>query len=123
LSTNGGEAIAASIAASDTIPVVMYGADALLRDPHPPLSRSRGNATGFAILGPELDIKRLEILREAVPTAARIGVLVQPSTPNIEGRMHDLATAARDQGFEPIFIQASGAGDYPVALQHFEQPG
>jgi len=35
---------------------VMYGADALLRDL--PLSRSRGNATGFAILGPELDIKR-----------------------------------------------------------------
>ena len=49
----GGEAIAASITASDTIPVVMYGADALLRDL--PLSRSRGNATGFAILGPELD--------------------------------------------------------------------
>jgi hypothetical protein len=80
----GGEAIAASIAASDTIPVVMYGADALLRDPDLPLSRSRGNATGFAILGPELDIKRLEILREAVPMAARIGVLVQPSTPKLK---------------------------------------
>jgi len=119
----GGEAIAASIAASDTIPVVMYGADALLRDPNLPLSRSRGNATGFAILGPELDIKRLEILREAVPTAARIGVLVQPSTPNIEGRMHDLATAARDQGFEPIFIQASGAGDYRAAFAAFRAAG
>jgi putative tryptophan/tyrosine transport system substrate-binding protein len=115
----GGEAIAASIAASDTIPVVMYGADALLRDQDLPLSRSRGNATGFAILGPELDIKRLEILREAVPMAARIGVLVQPSTPNIEGRMRDLAAAARDQRFEPIFIQAAGSGDYPAAFAAF----
>ena len=119
----GGEAIAASIAASDTIPVVMYSADALLRDPDLPLSRSRGNATGFAILGPELDIKRLEILREAVPMAARIGVLVQPSTPNNEGQMRDLAAAARDQRFEPIFIQAAGSGDHPAAFAAFRAAG
>jgi putative ABC transport system substrate-binding protein len=112
----GGEAITASIAASDAIPVIMFGADALLQDPNLPLSRSRGNATGFAILGPELDIKRLEILREAVPTAARIGVLVQPSTPNLDSRKRDLAKAATDQGFEPIFVEAAGSGEYPAAF-------
>src|SRR6476659_8628602 len=37
----GGEAITASIAASDAIPVIMFGADALLQDPNLPRSRSR----------------------------------------------------------------------------------
>ena len=79
----GGEAIAASITASDTIPVVMYGADALLRDL--PLSRSRGNATGFAILGPELDIKRSRCgrgLRVCSSTVAPPSVAATLSPPN-----------------------------------------
>jgi putative tryptophan/tyrosine transport system substrate-binding protein len=119
----GGEAIAASMAASDSIPVVMYGADALLRDMNLSLARPRGNATGFAILGPELDIKRLEILREAVPTVPRIGVLIQPSTPNLAVRKRDLAAAALSQGFEPIFIAAASSADYPAAFVAFRDSG
>src|SRR5215211_1264474 len=52
-----------------------------------------------------------------------IGVLLQPSTPNIEGRMRDLAAAARHQGFEPMFIQASGSGDYSAAFAAFRAAG
>jgi putative ABC transport system substrate-binding protein len=113
----GGEAIAASIGAAGAIPVVMYGADALLRDASLPLSRPQGNATGFAILGPELDLKRLEILHEAVPAARRIGVLTHPGTVGLEERKQDLARAAAGWGVELVFFAASGETGYVGAFE------
>jgi putative ABC transport system substrate-binding protein len=119
----GGEAIAASIAEAAAIPIVMYGADATVHDATLPLSKSQGNATGFVILGPELDIKRLEILREAVPKAARIGVLVQPSTVNIQDRKRDLAAAAARQSFDVVFLEAASAADYSVVFENARRAG
>jgi len=42
------------------------------------LARPGGNVTGFSSLGPELNTKRLEILKDAVPKLARVGLLRTP---------------------------------------------
>src|SRR5215471_4113591 len=58
------------------------------------LSRPGGNATGTAGLTSELDPKRLEFLHEMKPTAAVIGVLVNPNRPGLEAQSHELKAAA-----------------------------
>jgi putative ABC transport system substrate-binding protein len=50
------------------------------------LARPGGHVTGFSTLGPELNTKRLEILKDAVPKLARVGLLQSPGT----GVMSDL---------------------------------
>jgi putative ABC transport system substrate-binding protein len=58
------------------------------------LNRPGGNATGTAGLTSELDPKRLEFLREVKPTAAVIGVLVNPNRPGLESQLIELQAAA-----------------------------
>jgi len=58
------------------------------------LNRPGGNATGTAGLTSELDPKRLEFLHEAKPTAAVIGVLVNPNRPGLESQSKELQAAA-----------------------------
>src|SRR5690348_1834015 len=71
----------AAKSATNTIPIVMLS----LPDPVgegmiASLARPGGNVTGLSSLNPELSSKRLEILKEAVPKLARVGVLQQPGT-------------------------------------------
>jgi putative ABC transport system substrate-binding protein len=44
------------------------------------MARPGGNTTGISILASELDAKRLQLLHELVPQAARIGILADPTT-------------------------------------------
>jgi len=58
------------------------------------LSRPGGNATGTAGLTSELDPKRLQFLHEMKPTAAVIGVLVNPNRPGLDSQSQELKAAA-----------------------------
>jgi len=69
--------------ATKTIPIVMVDAG---RDPVEAglvesLARPGGNVTGLTLLTGELGGKRLELLKEAVPKIARVGVLYEPASP------------------------------------------
>jgi putative tryptophan/tyrosine transport system substrate-binding protein len=71
-----GPAIKIAMKASSTIPIVTAGAsdpvgDGLVSS----LARPRGNLTGLSLRFPELDRKRLELLREAFPKVTRIGLI------------------------------------------------
>ena len=79
----GGLAVRAARAATSTIPIIMIaGLDPVATGLVTSLSRPGGNITGFAIgASPEIVAKWLELLKEAVPTVARIAVLV-------DGRQH-----------------------------------
>ncbi len=76
----GTEGTAAAIAAKNAttrIPIVMIVAgDPVRAGLVASLAKPGGNITGFSIVDPELDAKRLGLLRELLPTAQRIGVLV-----------------------------------------------
>jgi ABC-type uncharacterized transport system substrate-binding protein len=80
-----GLTIRAAREATATIPIVMAA------DPDPvrsgfvaSLARPGGNITGLSTLAPDLEAKQLELLRGALPSLARVGVLANASSPNTE---------------------------------------
>jgi ABC-type uncharacterized transport system substrate-binding protein len=81
VATGGGSSIQAAMNATKTIPIVMagQGSDPVVAGFVQSLARPGGNVTGFTILSPDLSGKRLELLKQAVPKAARIAVLYNPS--------------------------------------------
>ncbi|MBI2230606.1 MAG: ABC transporter substrate-binding protein, partial [Deltaproteobacteria bacterium] len=74
-----GPSAAAAKKATTTIPIVMTNVgDPVGEGLVASLARPGGNVTGFAGLSPELNTKRLEILKDAVPKLARVGLLRPP---------------------------------------------
>jgi putative ABC transport system substrate-binding protein len=72
------------------------------------LARPGGNLTGINIFGGELTAKRLELLREMVPGAARIAVLVNPANATTtETTLRDVASAARVMGLQIQVLNAT----------------
>ena len=69
--------------ATKTVPIVFANhADPIGSGHVASLNRPGGNITGLSNLATELDAKALEVLKEAVPWATRIGVLWNPTTPS-----------------------------------------
>jgi putative ABC transport system substrate-binding protein len=76
----GEPAIRAAREATTTIPIIA-GTDDLVGEGHvASLARPGRNVTGVSILASELNAKRLELLKQAVPTASRVAVLWDPAT-------------------------------------------
>jgi putative ABC transport system substrate-binding protein len=74
--TSGGPTPAAAKRATSTIPIVMTGSvDPVATGVIASLARPGGNVTGLASLVPELNSKRLEILKDAIPRLSRVGLL------------------------------------------------
>src|SRR5262249_3697351 len=71
------------------------------------LSRPSGNATGVNIYLSHLGAKRLELLRELVPNAAVIGMLVNPNFPDAESQAKDVEEAARTLGQQVHVVNAN----------------
>ena len=77
----GGPSSALAVkAATKTIPVVFLGGPAVDTGIVPSIARPGGNLTGFDVLGVDLDTKRLELLKEALPRVARVAVLWNPGS-------------------------------------------
>ena len=100
-------AIAASQKATKTIPIVMV----LAQDPIASgfarsLAQPGGNITGLSVQGTELQGKIMQILREAIPAASRVGILWVPTEPGRELLAKEAETAARALGLEPRLVEA-----------------
>jgi putative tryptophan/tyrosine transport system substrate-binding protein len=84
----------AAKAATSAIPIVFTtAADPVEVGLVDSLSRPSGNATGVNIYLSHLGAKRLELLRELVPNAAIIGMLVNPNFPDAESQSKDVKEA------------------------------
>ena len=82
--TTGTPGTLAALQATKTIPIVMASsADPVRSRIVESLARPGGNVTGFTILGPELEGKRMELLKGALPKLSRVAVLWNPSNPGI----------------------------------------
>ena len=80
-----GVAMLAAKAATTTVPIVFAsGGDPVLDGLVASLNRPGGNVTGVVFISSELRAKRLELLRQLVPKATTIAVLVNPHLPNTE---------------------------------------
>jgi putative ABC transport system substrate-binding protein len=78
------------------------------------LNRPGGNATGVNYFLSELVAKRLELLRELVPTARRVGVLANPTAASTS--MTEVMTAASRVGFELQFVEARDPNQIDAAF-------
>ena len=89
---NGPQAVVAAKAATATIPIVFTsGGNPIELGFVSSLSHPGGNVTGVSFLTNELGGKRLELLRELVPTAKSVGFLVNPTRPSFQSevKMHN----------------------------------
>ena len=93
----------AAKAATGTVPIVFATAgDPVRSGLVASLNRPGGNATGVVFLGGMVGGKRLELLRQLVPTASTIGMLVNPGTPTPEAERRELQAAAQSIGQELV---------------------
>jgi putative ABC transport system substrate-binding protein len=114
---SGLPAAVAAKAATSAIPIVFFtGSDPVRAGLVTSLSRPTGNLTGVTNLNPELLLKRLELLRELVPTADLIAVLVNPDNPNAEARLNVLQNAVRSIGQKVSILNASRQDDFATAF-------
>jgi putative ABC transport system substrate-binding protein len=96
LVTTGENAARAAQQATRTIPIVLTaGSDPLGLGLIASLARPGGNLTGLSLMSLELEGKRLELLKEAVPTASRVGVLFNPASTGAVARWKATESAAR----------------------------
>jgi putative ABC transport system substrate-binding protein len=114
---SGAAAAPAAKAATTTIPIVFAtGADPVAVGLVASLARPGGNLTGVTTLNTELGPKRLELLREAVPTATIVAALVNPSYPAAETQSKDLQAAARTLGLQLHVLHASNEREFDAVF-------
>jgi putative tryptophan/tyrosine transport system substrate-binding protein len=108
----------AAKAATTTIPVVfLVGEDPVKLGLVASLARPGGNLTGINVLNTELASKRLELLRELVPGAIRIAVLVDPTNaPGTDSTLRDVGAAARAMGLQIQVLNASTSVELDAAF-------
>src|SRR5215831_7904983 len=118
IATTGGPEVAlAAKGATMTIPIV-FG---VTEDPVPyglvaSHNRPGGNATGVNFLVTELGSKQLGLLHELIPTAARVGLLVNPKSRTTERAIRDVTAAASAIGLQVDIVQASDSRDIESAF-------
>src|SRR5262245_36991974 len=125
IATVGTSAFAAK-AATTTNPIVCVGGE----DPFKlglvaSLARPGGNLTGVNWLGAELAAKRLELLRQLLPAATRVAVLVNPAFATLtEITLRDVETAARAMGLQIQVLNADTSREIDAAFEIIgrEQP-
>src|SRR6201981_2890769 len=99
--------------ATKTIPIVFANhADPIGTGHVASLSRPGGNITGLSELASELDAKALEVLKEAVPRATRIGVLWNPATPSQVPGMQSVEAAGKRLGLDLHLVSAATVEDF-----------
>jgi ABC-type uncharacterized transport system substrate-binding protein len=110
----------AAKAATTTIPIVFIVAEDPVRlGLVASLARPGGNLTGVNFFTGELVAKRLELLRELVPRAARVAVLVNPAGPDAETTLKDVEPAARAIGLQIPVLNASTSREINAAFATF----
>jgi putative ABC transport system substrate-binding protein len=122
VATSTSSALAAK-AATTTIPVVFLVAEDPVRlGLVTSLARPGGNVTGIKWLGGELSAKRLELLRQMVPAATRVAVLVNPGFATLtEITLRDVGAAARAMRLQIQVLHADNPRGIDAAFEIIER--
>ena len=114
----------AAKAATTTIPIVfVIGADPVKLGVVASLNQPGGNATGVTQFYGALGGKRLELIRELVPTASIIAVLTNPRNPNSEDHLADVRAAAQAMGQRLLVFPVSAASEIEPAFASLVRQG
>jgi putative tryptophan/tyrosine transport system substrate-binding protein len=112
----------AAKSATSTIPIVFAnGSDPMKYALVTSLDRPGGNVTGVAFYNSGLGPKRIELLRQIVPTASTIGLLVNPNNPNSEPDGTEIKNAAQNIGIRIEIANASNESEIDEAFAKIAQ--
>jgi putative ABC transport system substrate-binding protein len=127
--TDTSRAIQAAKNATKTIPVVFTSANDPVGDGQvASLARPGGNLTGFSLLAPELNWKRLELLKDVFPKITLLGFLTRPDpTPEAgfttDRRFKESEVDAKGLGLQLHLVGAKGADDLKNAFEEAKRIG
>ena len=117
--TSTSPALAAK-AATASIPIVfMVAEDPVRLGLVASLARPGGNATGINFYTGELTAKRLELLRELVPAATRVAVLINSANVSTVTTLRDVESAARVMGLQMQVVRAGTRQEIDAAFEAF----
>jgi putative ABC transport system substrate-binding protein len=121
IAATGGEASGlAAKAATATIPIVFtMGGDPVKLGLVFSLNKPGGNVTGVTFIVGDIATKRLGLLRQLVPNATTIAMLVNPNYPATSAEVRDVQAAARTIGLEIDLLPASNSREIDAALTAF----
>src|SRR5262245_37147541 len=116
-------AMLAAKATTTTIPIVFYtGGDPVAAGLVASMNRPGGNVTGISFFGSVLGAKRLELLRQLVPKATTIAMLVNPSA-DTEQERREVQAAAEAIGQQLLVLDANSDQEIESAFATFAQRG
>jgi putative ABC transport system substrate-binding protein len=115
-SVGGSVTALAAKSATQTIPIVAVGSDPIKHGLVASFNRPGGNITVISPANTLLSAKRLELLRELVPTAANIGILTNPKFPDTAVQLQDIEEAARTRGQQIRVLNASSEREIDAAF-------
>jgi putative ABC transport system substrate-binding protein len=122
IATGGNAALRTAKAATTTIPIVFrLGNDPVANGFVASLNRPGGNITGVTTLTSEVGPKRLELLRELLPTAATIGLLINPANPGTTTGTGNFQIAARMLGVRLLELKASAEREFDAVFAALRQ--
>src|SRR5712691_12483036 len=117
LVTPGENAARVAQQATRTIPIVLaVGSDPVGVGLVASLARPGGNLTGLSLMSTELEGKRLELLKEAVPTASRVGVLLNPAIITAVQQWRETERAAQALGVQLHALEVRQADELERAF-------
>ena len=118
LVTQGSTSTRAAKAATSTIPIVMLAVgDAVGAGLVASLARPSGNVTGSTFLGEQIYAKQLELVKEAIPTIARVALLMNPDNPANRPVLQSLEVVARGMKVVLTEIDARGPAEFEGAFR------
>ena len=122
IAANSDPAALAARAATASIAIVFNGGNDPVRLGHvASLNRPGGNVTGVTALNAEMSAKRLQMLKELVPTAKTVAVLFNPTSPSHEFQSQEVHDAARALGLQINDFQANNASEIDDAFEKIAQ--
>jgi putative ABC transport system substrate-binding protein len=122
VATGAPPSIFAAKAATTTIPIVFAtGSDPVTNGLVSSLNRPGGNVTGVSFLSTDLGAKRIEVLRELMPKAATIAILVNPNNTNTELATRNAQAAANVLGLRLQVLTAIAERDFDTAFAKLVQ--
>src|SRR5687767_6150898 len=103
--------------ATKTIPIVMAAAaDPVAAGLVDSLARPGGNITGSSMRSPEVSGKRLELIKEVVPKARRVGILWNPRNPSNVINLEESQLPAQAMGFQLLPVKMQDPSEFDAGL-------
>jgi ABC-type uncharacterized transport system substrate-binding protein len=122
ITAGGSVAAQAAKEATAAIPIVFTsGADPIASGLVKSLSRPGANLTGVSLLAAEMGAKRLELIRDLLPKARTVAMMINPTFPGAESEMAEVEVAGRAIGMQIHGAKATSPGDIDAALAAFSQ--